>query len=275
MFAQSCLPQRVVGTPRSHVCFTFGMKQWDGAASARLDEVCGHLQEAGVVDLFRNRVRKVWRRNVNGFAPSEGDTSLSLGITCAENLRELIIGDCAGDNSPWKTRNVRALNIERSLRVEVGGLRLGLMKAPPSQTRTPLWNGTSFNWQQESDVRRLAAQRNSHAYRPSTSDQADRQMALGGSGETESAPDAMQDLLVVWSGQLEEPLTAGWVGFPSSGFPSWYAVALLWWDEPTEGSLERRSNEPVKRPGSFTELPVPAPIVKLKHGSGDSGTASR
>lgn len=250
------------------------MTQWDSAASAHLDTVVADLHEAGVASMLEEQVRAVWRRNVDGHDPLLGDTSLSLGIDCSENLRELVVRNCAGDGSAWRRRGVSSSVNDRSLRLDVAGVRLGLMKAPPSSTRTPEWTASSFHWEQESDVRRTAAERNSSAYRPSESDQVDRQLALAVEVRRPAATE-MRDFLVVWSGQVEPVLTAGWLGLPSLGRPGWFAVKLLWWDEPGEDRARRRDEDLPSGGDSFADLPAPEPNVTLKNRRDVAGGQTR
>lgn len=240
------------------------MKQWDSAASAHLKTVTSELRAVGVARLLEEQVRAVWQRNVDAHDPLLGDTSLSLGVACSENLRELVVGTCAGDGSVWRRRGVGASTVDRSLRVEVRGVRLGLMKAPPSRVRTPDWTGAAFHWEQESDVRRTAAERNSVAYRPTDSDQADRQLALAEESGPLAAAAAMRDFLVVWSGQVESALTAGWLGIPSLGGAGWFAVELLWRDESGEDGARARDDDSPSDGDSFADLPAPQPGVSLK-----------
>jgi hypothetical protein len=239
------------------------MTQWDSAASAHLETVVADLHEVGVASMLQEQVRAVWRRNVDGHDPALGDTSLSLGIDCSENLRELVVRSCSGEGSIWRRRGVSASVNDRSLRLHVAGLRLGLMKAPPSSSRMPEWTATSFHWEQESDVRRAAAERNSSVYRPSESDQADRQLALPVEAIRPAATE-MRDLLIVWSGQVEPALTAGWCGLPCLGRPGWFAVKLLWWDEGAEDGARRRGEDRPFGGEGFADLPAPELSVRLK-----------
>lgn len=249
------------------------MTQWDSAAAAHLQTIAADLHEVGVARLIEEQVRAVWRRNVDGHDPLLGDTSLSLGIVCSENLRELLVRACVGNGSDWRKRGVAASVTDRSLRLDVAGVRVGLMKAPPSLARTPAWTASSFYWEQESDVRRTAAERNSSAYRPCKSDQADRQLTLA--IEAQPAATAMRDVLLVWSGQVEPALTAGWLGLPSLGRPGWFAVELLWWDEPGADGARRRDDSPASDSDSFADLPAPQPSVTLKDRRDVAGGPSR
>jgi hypothetical protein len=240
------------------------MGQWDSAALQHLQAVVDELRAVDVAALFEEQVRTVWCRNVDAFDQLLGDTPLSLGIDCAENLRELVLRACAGEDSPWQERGVSAVSVDRSLRVDACGVRISVMKAPPFRLRTPDWTGAAFNWGQESDVRRSAAERNSAVYRPANSDQPDRQLVLPVETQPSAAASGMKDLLLVWSGQMEPALTAGWLGLPSIETPSWYAVEPLWWDEPGEDAARRGDEESPSDGDGFADRPTPQPHVRLK-----------
>jgi len=241
------------------------MTQWDSAASAHLQAVRSSLRDTGVEELLEAHVQAVWRRNVDGYDPLLGDTPLSLGIDCSENLRELLLRSCAGADTAWRSGGVVASTVDRSLRLEAAGVRLGLMKAPPAQTRTPDWTSATFHWEQESEVRRSAAERNSAAYLPVESDQADRQLTLPLESATGRDAAAMRDFVVVWSGQVEPALTAGWLGLPSLGRPGWFAVEQLWWEESSTDGARRPEETPQASSHSFADLPAPLPSLRLRN----------
>ena len=255
---------RVGYAPGWPICLTSRMAIWDSGAAAHLEAVVHELREVGAVSLLEEQVRAVWRRNVDGHDPLLGDTSLSLGIDCSENLRELLVRECTGGDSPWQARGLSASVRDRSLRLDVSGVRIFLMKAPPRPSaRTPQWDGAAFHWEQQSEVRLDVAERNCAAYDPVASDQTDRQLAMALDGE---APDAtrMRDFMVVWSGQIEPVLTAGWIGLPSLERPGWFAVEPLWWDEPGEDGVRREDVAPPSSGDGFDALPTPQPNISLK-----------
>lgn len=213
--------------------------KWDSAAAAHLEAVVANLRQAGAVGLLEEYVAAVYRRNVDNYDTQLGDTLRSLGGTCAENLRELIVRACSGAESLWLARGVRASAPETSLQVEACGIRLLLMKGPPTPQRTPDWISSAFCWtQQDSAVRLRAATRNHEAYRPEHSDETHAQLALPISGATLSRnveatadgaePSGLTDVLLVWSGDLDTAATSGWLGFPTLGASNWFAVAPLW-----------------------------------------------
>src|SRR4051794_21179062 len=120
------------------------MTEWDSAAEVHLKDTITTLQELGVAQLFEEQVATVWRRNVDAYDPQLGDTPRSLGVTCSENLRELILRACASTEVPWPAGDVVGRAVDNSLRLEARGTRLALMKAPPSSVRTPDWASNVF-----------------------------------------------------------------------------------------------------------------------------------
>lgn len=246
------------------------MTQWDEAALQHLQAVVAKLRAAGVAGLLERQARAVWRRNVDTFDHMMGDTALTLGVTCAENLRELVSRACADADGPWRRGGASAVSVDRSLRLDVCGVHIGVMKAPPSRRRTPDWTGVAFNWDQESGVRRHAAEHNSTAYQPADSHQRDRQLALPVERLRTNTADAMRDLLLVWSGQMEPALTAGWLGLPSSEGLSWHAVEPLWWDEPGKDATRHTDGAPTRSADSFVDRPAAQPNVRLKSRRNDA-----
>lgn len=168
-----------------------------------------------------------------------------------------------------------AVSVDRSLRVDACGVHIGVMKAPPSRLRTPDWFGAAFHWAQESDVRRTAAEHNSATYRPTASDQSDRQLAFPVESRPPAVASTMQDLLLVWSGQAEPALTAGWLGLPCAEGANWYAVEPLWWDQPGEDAAQRPDTVSPSDGDGFADRPAPQPSVRLKDRRDAAGEEQR
>jgi len=223
------------------------MKQWDSAAAERLDVLVADLRARGVVDVARDLADKVWRANLQRYEPRElGDTTRWLGMSAAGDLTQLLGRHYAGANVRDST-GVSACWPDGALVLKAGGVRMHVMKAPASPLRTPAWG--AFAWSTaDSQSRLLSARRNSAQYAPADSDQdgrppmlsrpeeclrldsglAGQQDPLWGPGED---PARLCDVMLVWSGEQEHAVTAGWLGLPSEGSPPWFAVAPLWWDE--------------------------------------------
>ncbi len=243
-------------------CLSDCVSTWDTAAADQLARTAEILRHLGVVDLLERQVSTVWRRNVSTFDPQLGDTNLSLALTSTENLRELLVREGAGADSPWPKRGVAITSVDNALRLEVAGLRLGQMKAPPSRSAEPHWHGPAFRWVQGSDIRAQMAERNSRAYRPLVSEQLGRQLALDVGEGAGGSPNGLCDVLLVWTGDVDTATTGGWLGFPCLGELSWYALTSLWSHQPSamldgeQGAAQATAN--------FDDRPVPSPTVTLR-----------
>jgi len=104
---------------------------------------------------------------------------------------------------------------------------------------------------------------NSRAFRPAQSDQHQRQLALPVLHLPATA-EAMRDVLLVWSGQREPALTAGWLALPSNEGPNFYAVEQLWWDEPRHDTGRVNTDDGAPTADGFADQPAPTPQVRLK-----------
>ena len=202
---------------------------WDDDALARVQEVSASLSECGVVDLARSLVQDVWRTNLERWEPKElGDTRRILGQICAENLRVRTVRE--GLRKAWANRGVRFSDSENSLLIEAAGVRVRLVKAPWRSGLHPNWSN-DFSWNNASTVRRMAAEDNAGHYRPGVSEFGAAPLfpleaVTGGSDAARC-----REFFLVWAGEHQDGLTAGWLGLPSSTEAPWMAVHSLWTDE--------------------------------------------
>ncbi len=247
------------------------MSLWDSAAAERLERVVADLRAAEVVEVFRDLTREVWRTNLSRYEPSElGDTVQWLGFSSWVNLSQLTFRHYAGREQGHESE-VSAYWRDQSLLVEACDVRLQMVKSSPSSSRLPMWS--SFTWSAaDSQIRRRAAQRNSAAYLPTASDQDGRAPTLGQGNEPTlwGAPSdlaELRDVMLVWSGDPTNGLTAGWLGFPSIGVPPWFAIAPLWWDEHDERSDASSCPISPDDKGTFSDRPEPALNLGLRKGS--------
>src|ERR1700722_8371994 len=144
------------------------MTNLDVATQERLTEIISTLRETGVIDLFERIIARVWKINVDRFEPNEvGDTNRSLGITATENIRSLVLRESLlAGNPAGLARHVRVTAPNDSLLVQVGSIRLHVMKSAPAiALAEPRWS-TEFTWKGESDVRVEAATANTAVYNP-------------------------------------------------------------------------------------------------------------
>lgn len=212
--------------------------------------------------MLQQTVQDVWNYNVDRHSPSDiGDTNRSLGIAAFENIRTLVVRQVNSADRPEDlSQAVRASAADNSLLVKAAGIRLRVVKAPPTVLLAePRWE--QFDW--SSEVRSVAALDNHDRYVP---------VGVGdlfeGSLPPLGAVDLLQNVFLVWAGGSDSPLTAGWLGLPTVGETPWLAVEPLWWDEPGDSGWGR--NAPVKRGSdgdTFSSRHAPQPAVALKRRS--------
>ncbi|HYS31044.1 MAG TPA: hypothetical protein VEM58_02175 [Streptosporangiaceae bacterium] len=245
--------------------FTSPMTWSDPAAEARLKDIIAGMRAAGVIDMFERIVAHVWKVNVDRFEPSEiGDTNRSLGITATENIRTLVLRESWTASNPAGLGNrVHVTAPNDSLLVEAAGARLRVMKCPPAITLSePRWD-TDFRWQAESDVRLEAAAANAAV--------CNQFLAVpGGLFENMEQPAEwaaqLREVILVWAGGSNNPLTGGWIGLPTVGDRPWLAVQSVWrHGTGATTSGERDSDAPVS--DVFSEKDAPSPVVSLKQRS--------
>jgi hypothetical protein len=241
------------------------MTDWDRAAHARLQGIVPQLNAAGVIPFLERTVAHVWRTNTDRYEPTEiGDTTRSLGITAAENIRELAMrarwGPITGQADLEDDVHVTAS--DGSLLIQCDGTTLRAIKAPSRVTlETPLWQ--AFDWNTESDVR-LSAARNNHAcYNP---------LGVGGGTLFDDVFPAqgdaglLRDVFLVWAGGWSSPYTAGWLGLPTLHPDGpWLAIEPLWWhDGGSLSAAEGGTKDPDPTHDTFERRAAPNPKVVLK-----------
>lgn len=209
---------------------------WDDDALVRVQDVAAALSECGVADLTRSLVQKVWRANLERWEPKElGDTRRILGQTCAENLRVRMVRE--GLREEWANRGVHFGDSENSLLIEAAEVRVRLVKAPWRSGLRPNWSN-DFSWNNASAVRRVAAEDNAARYRPGMSEFGAAPLfpleavIQGGVGAAHC-----REFFLVWAGEHQDGLTAGWLGLPSSMEAPWMAVDSLWMDARTATTM--------------------------------------
>ncbi len=240
------------------------MHQWDQAASERLQDIVEHLRGAHVIDVFENTVSHVWRANVARYEPSDlGDTARSLGVTAAENIRELLLRE---QWSPSDKRNlgqdVHVTAPNDSLLVKSGGTSLLVKKAPSMVTLAePNW--WDFSWTNESDVRKAAARNNRARYNPF---QIGSGTLFDGVLPVEGDARALCDVVLVWAGGSSSPFTGGWLGLATlSDDNPWLAVQKVWWHQSDDQGARRDPIQPTDPDlDTFERRPLPEPEIRLK-----------
>jgi hypothetical protein len=249
-----------------YFCLTLPMTLWDEAAHTRLKQVVEDLRVTGIVDLFEQIIKQVWRANTERFEPTElGDTNASLGFTANENIRTLMMrrGRPSAERSGLAD-SVRIETHDNSLLVHAAGVRVRYMKsAALSVLREPNWDN-DFSWARSntSDIRKGAADGNLGVYNPLMGNQPvlfDPMYAATGN------VDYLRETMLVWAGGSESSPTAAWLGFPTSGSRPWLAIEQLWWQEPGSTGTGRRDGTGPIGDDAFTRRPVPEPTVTLKN----------
>lgn len=232
----------------------------DPHGDAHLERVRARLDDCGVVNFFHGAVREVWRANIDRYEPDElYDDAVTLGLLSARNLSNRARAEVREDQD-LALKGVHVTLDRNATVVHAGGVDLRMVKAPLRSGRHPRFD-SDFRWT-DTDGRLAAARRNFEAYQPHS------ELVLP-LFETECEdPSAAvawcRDVFLVWSGELESGLTAGWLGLPTLDPQSFLAVTRVWWDEhPLAG---RPASEPGKPSDgvTFGEQPVPTPVVALK-----------
>jgi hypothetical protein len=195
------------------------------AAEAAIVTAVETWHDTGTTELVRDLVRTVWSTNLDRYEPEVlKDTPKALGVQCSENLRERAV-ELAREDPHWQEHDLRVTTPRSTLRLSVRNWHALTMKVPLGQARSPMWD--VFDWTHDSLIRSALAERNSHAlggYRTS----ADEPLPMWGDLP---APTRISDLLLVWAGDPDAGLTAGWLTVPVLGAYPFAATAPLWWDE--------------------------------------------
>lgn len=224
-------------------------------AAAHLRRVRADLEQSGVSVLVEQLVRRVWRTDVDRFEPALGDTPMSLGVQASVNLRELADRHSRRDPD-WAVPGLTVATPHSSLEVRLQGAQIRFMKAPPSERRLPNWS--NFRWDSSSGPGRYELARTNSLATGGRSDGAD-QLPLF----PLTAPRGPLLFLLIWSGEIDTGLTAGWLTLPVLGDSPFLAIAPIWWEEATS----RTSRSPLTTSptgDSFDVRPVPEPGIKIK-----------
>ncbi len=240
------------------------MAEWDSAALERLEHVTGTPEVTDLLAVVRQQVGYVWRANLQRQEPAAlGDTSQTLGWLSAVNIAQLLArrfpqrAQLEEEDRPGITAGL----VGGALAIRTGNVITRLRKAPGTSLNPDL---TALTWEESTGIgRHRAADANSRAYRPTHSDQDERLIPLEDGLWSLNDPDGLRNLMLVWAGDPETGLTAGWVGFPSAGAPSWFAVQSVWRDEPTQsGGVPVIPNRPTPVDDSFADRAAPTPVLR-------------
>jgi len=237
------------------------MAKWDSAALERLQQVIGTPEATDVLAVVRRKVSYVWRANLERQEPAAlGDTTQTLAWVSAVNIAQLLARRFPQREDEDRPRATAGL-VGGALEIRTGNVIMRLRKAPGTSLDPDL---TALTWEESGGIgRHQAADANSRAYRPSHSDQDGRLIPLDGGLWSLNDPDGLRNLMLVWAGDPETGLTAGWIGFPSAEPPSWFAVQPVWRDEPTQSdAAPLTSNWPTPGDDSFADRTAPTPVLR-------------
>ncbi|MGI8792365.1 MAG: hypothetical protein ACR2H3_04215 [Acidimicrobiales bacterium] len=239
------------------------MNEAQRAAEDALDRFKQIVVASGTDKAIRALVRDVWAQDLDRYEPDElGDTPKALGLQCAENLRELAVRRQTGDEreapeNHWNIPDLRVSTPRSVLTLTMDGRRIVPMKVPMSHGRTPRFD-LFRDWEHGSDVRNEMAKRNSAVLGGFTTAHLGQPMLLSESYDMF----VIQDFMLLWAGDPESALTAGYLAVPAKGPTPFAATIALWWDEIEEtprGTARRAPDGP-----SFDEKGAGAPSITLK-----------
>lgn len=232
------------------------------AARQALEATIEAFRERGLTSALRALVQDVYVSNLDRYEPDElGDTAMSFGIQCAENLKMKALRRFRQDaiepvDRHWNIKGLEVSTPRNVLTFNLGNTRLITMKVPSSQGRAPDWN-RSGDWELDSQIRRTVATQNTHVlqYRTPAENSSPFFPHLGSPGD-------VRDYMLLWAGEADAALTAGWLGIPILGETPFIAQKKLWWDEDTRTGITTTTAS--DRGPSFDERPATALQLNLK-----------
>lgn len=245
-----------------HMCFTVVMDQAQVAAEAALESTVETCRASGLAAAWHALVLEVYAANLGRHEPDElGDTVMSFGIQCYENLKSRAIrrfrhDDLEAADAHWDIDGLRVWTPRNVLTFDLGSTRVVTMKVPFTEGRSPNW-ARSNDWEQHSQIRLELATENSAALQYKTHAPG----ALTLLPHTGS-PGAVRSYMLLWAGEADAALTAGWLGVPILGDTPFIARELLWWDDQPHTRVTR--NAAPDRGPRFDERPAATPEVTIK-----------
>lgn len=238
------------------------MNQAQEAAAEALDQFKQIVVSTGSDKVLRALVRDVWAQNLDRYEPDElGDTPKALGIQCSENLRELAVRRSVGDEREatedhWAVPGLNISTPRSVLTMTLDERRIVPMKVPMSHGRVPRYDRFR-DWEYESDVRNEMAKRNSAALGGFNTANLGQPMLLA---ETYDLL-AIHDYMLLWAGDADSPLTAGYLAIPAKGPAPFVAATQLWWDD--TDAAPRGARRAPDGP-NFDEKGTATPAIVLK-----------
>ena len=238
------------------------MSKPDREAQKRLEHVLGALRNSGLLEVVQVSAGETWRANRERYEPDGlfDDTS-TLGYQTSKNLANRL-ADSLGSHRSLAAEGVSAAMEANSLVIRVEDVEIRLVKAPVAAGRSLNLSG-DFDWQGR-ETRLAAARRNADAYRiPVVVSGHEPMFDLPQPG-ADAAAAACRDFFIVWAGDMNTGLTAGWLGLPTSEPGRWLAIERIWWDDLGDAEPEASSGGIPGDGTPFTERPSAVPAVRLK-----------
>lgn len=256
----------------AQVWFTYAMRDAIEVACEALALAATDWNDTGLAAEFAGLTRAVWRNNLDRHETELGDDATTLGTQCSRNLANLVKRSIDGDadtEPAWRIPELSVASPRGAQQISLNGRHYYTMKAPPTPDRSPKWDSL-VAWSNESATRLEVARRNS----------SDLDDYYGrGLGQppiwphmTGCAPSALRHFLIVWAGEPEEALTAGWITLPGLGDAPFIAIHRLWWDEASGKTADIVARKSPDGPG-FDDRPSVLPSISLKPRPGSTDEA--
>ncbi|TCI96408.1 hypothetical protein [Aeromicrobium sp. IC_218] len=248
------------------------MQSAQEAAAEALDLFRADLTRIGAIEPIRDLVGDVWSQNIDRHEPDvAGDTALSLGQNCVENLKTLALRRYRRDEREavedhWQIPGLQVELIKNALTLTHGNRRILLMKVPPNLGRRPSFSQFP-RWASQSDVRHEMAVANTYALNGIRSDDLD-QLTFA---DDPYDPTLVRNFLLVWAGEEDSPKTGAHLTVPVMGIRPFAAQVELWHDDDEKGRV--RSNADMPEGPRFDTQPAVEPAIAIKPRPASEGNA--
>ena len=244
------------------LCFTMGVDLVEEVVQDRLQAIVNTCTEVGLVEAWQGLIQEVYRNNLERYEPEElGDTPRSFGSQCYENFKERCVRRFRRDerdrpDAHWYIQGLSVATPMNVLTFEFEDAHFVTMKVPYEQKRHPNWDG-GVDWTQGSQVRASLAAKNSEVLQYRTP-------AVGAVPlfAHPGSPGTVQNFMLLWGGEANAALTAGWLAVPVLGDRPFIAHQKLWWDTDLDAQVTPTSM-PDRGP-NFDERPAAALSMALK-----------
>lgn len=225
-----------------------------------LEDVVTVLASSGFLDVVREEARQLWRANCERHEPEQlFDDSATLGFTASRNVNNAVRERVHEDDVAPSHLD------EFGVRVyDVGGYAVRLFKSSGSAGRKPRLQ-SDFVWKNR-ESRMAAARRNDRFRRPLEVPGHEALFDLPPDPQSDVA--LLNDVFIVWGGDIESRLTAGWAGLPTARDGSWAAVERIWWDTELLTPNSRTLPGYTDAAARFGSQTVPTPLVTLRQHAG-------